>query len=91
MGSERMHPQACVASYGAHCAGKQGKFWEMHDKLFGKQKSLNRDTFLKIAGEIGLDVAKLKIKANYVVSILRTFYPLRGHSVPVRAGGVPLR
>jgi protein-disulfide isomerase/uncharacterized membrane protein len=43
MGSERMHPQACVASYGAHCAGKQGKFWEMHDKLYDSQSDLKTE------------------------------------------------
>jgi protein-disulfide isomerase len=29
-----IHPQAFAASVAAECAGDQGKFWEMHDKLF---------------------------------------------------------
>jgi protein-disulfide isomerase len=35
---EQIHPNAGVASAAAHCAGEQGKFWEMHDLLFSKQR-----------------------------------------------------
>lgn len=31
------HPYAQKASEAAECAGEQGKFWEMHDKLFSLQ------------------------------------------------------
>ncbi|MFN0094897.1 MAG: DsbA family protein [Dehalococcoidia bacterium] len=34
----QIHPNAGTASAAAHCAGEQGKFWEMHDLLFSKQK-----------------------------------------------------
>jgi len=52
------HKNARSASYASLAANEQGKFWEMHDKLFENMKSLNRDTYLKLAGELGLDVAK---------------------------------
>ena len=52
------HKNARSASYASLAANEQGKFWEMHDQLFANMKSLNRDTYLKIAGEIGLDVAR---------------------------------
>ena len=29
-----MHPYARLGAHAAHCAGEQGKFWEMHDQLF---------------------------------------------------------
>ncbi|MEM6993235.1 MAG: thioredoxin domain-containing protein, partial [Myxococcota bacterium] len=35
-----MHKQARPAALAAVAAGRQGKFWEMHDKLFGAQKQI---------------------------------------------------
>lgn len=34
---EQIHPNARLAAVAAECAKDQGKFWEMHDKLFEKQ------------------------------------------------------
>jgi protein-disulfide isomerase len=48
------------AAEAAMAAGAQGKFWEMHDKLFANQGSLDRPTFEKYAQELGLDMAKFK-------------------------------
>jgi protein-disulfide isomerase len=36
---ESIHNQAFKAAEVAHCAGEQGKYWEMHDRLFENQKS----------------------------------------------------
>ncbi len=33
----RMHPWAKAAAYAADCAGRQGKFWEFHDRLYDRQ------------------------------------------------------
>jgi len=41
-------------------ANAQGKFWQMHDKLFGNQQALDRASLEKYAGEIGLNVGKFK-------------------------------
>ena len=41
-------------------AMKQGKFWEMHDKLFENQKALKEDNFVAWAEELGLDTEKFK-------------------------------
>jgi protein-disulfide isomerase len=48
------------AAKAAEAAGKQGKFWEMHDKIFENQKSLSVETFVAYAGELGLDVEQFK-------------------------------
>lgn len=45
----------------AHCAGDQGKFWEMHDLMYQKQKGINSgwlsiDNIRKLASEIDLDM-----------------------------------
>jgi len=54
------HPHAMPASEAAFAAGAQGKFWEMHDKLFANQKALERANLETYAQEIGLDMAKFK-------------------------------
>jgi protein-disulfide isomerase len=41
-------------------ANAQGKFWEMHDKLFGNQQALDRASLEKYAQEIGLNMSKFK-------------------------------
>jgi protein-disulfide isomerase len=54
------HPNAMPAAEAAVAAADQGKFWEMHDKLFANQQNLQRPDFEKYAGEIGLDMGKFK-------------------------------
>lgn len=55
------HNQAMPAAKAAAAAGKQGKFWEMHDQLFGNQQKLDSpDFYNNTAKEIGLDVEKFK-------------------------------
>lgn len=50
------HKNATRAAYAAHCAGEQGKYWEMHDKLFDNQKALGADKLPKYAKALELDV-----------------------------------
>ena len=54
------HDKAMPAAEAAMAASEQGKFWEMHDKLFANQQNLDRPNFEKFAGEIGLNVDKFK-------------------------------
>lgn len=51
----QLHGNACNASVASLCAQEQGKFWEMHDKLFANQQALSADDLNKYAREIGLD------------------------------------
>ncbi len=53
---EQLHPQAQKAAEAAHCAGEQGKYWEMHDLLFEKQKAMEIDHLKSYAKEMKLDV-----------------------------------
>ncbi len=39
-------------------AQDQGKYWEMHDMLIARSPRLDRDSLIKYAREIGLDVKK---------------------------------
>src|SRR3989344_203228 len=54
------HKEAVPAAIASECAAEQGKFWEMHDKLFedNENKKFNAEEFKKDAGELGLDQAK---------------------------------
>lgn len=52
------HLQAKKASEAAHCAYDQGKYWEMHDKLFRNQKKLLVADLKSYAKELRMDTAK---------------------------------
>lgn len=56
----RMHPRAQPAAEAAEAAGSQGKFWEMHERLFAGKAALADVDFLKYAAEIGLDTARFE-------------------------------
>jgi len=53
-----MHPNAMNAAKAAVAAGKQGKFWEMHDVMFQNARDLGADKLKEYAGKAGLDVAR---------------------------------
>ena len=55
----QMHKLAQPAALAAIAAMKQGKFWQMHDALFGAGK-LTREAIEAAAVGIGLDMAKFK-------------------------------
>lgn len=52
------HSKAPLAHAAAYAAKRQGKFWEMYEKIFANQKDLSEEAFVKYAGEIGLDSGK---------------------------------
>ena len=54
------HNNAEPASEAAMAAHAQGKFWQMHDKLFANQQSLDRASLEKHAQDLGLNMAKFK-------------------------------
>ena len=53
------HPHAEHAAEAAEAAGAQGKFWEMHDRLFERQFALDDDYLIEYAGDLGLDAARV--------------------------------
>ena len=60
-----MHNQAFAAAKAAMCAGAQGKFWEMHDILFGRQREWAEQAdasqrFIRYAAELGTDAAQFR-------------------------------
>ena len=57
---EAIHPQAFRAAEAARCAGEQGKFWEMHDRLFAHQHALGPEDLIAHAEAVGLNVARFR-------------------------------
>jgi protein-disulfide isomerase len=54
------HPNAKLAAEASLAAHAQGKFWEFHEKLFENHRELERDSLVKYAKEVGLDVARFE-------------------------------
>src|SRR5712671_6059617 len=52
---KQVHPHAQHAAEVAEAAAAQGKFWEMHDKLFARQDALDDASLVKYAVALGLD------------------------------------
>jgi protein-disulfide isomerase len=54
------HTKAPAAHAAAEAAHRQGKFWEMHDKIFANQREMSEEKYVAYAQELGLDVEKFK-------------------------------
>jgi Na+/H+ antiporter NhaA len=51
-----VHPDAALAAQAAEAAGAQGRYWEMHDRLFAHQDALDPGALRAHATELGLDI-----------------------------------
>jgi NhaA family Na+:H+ antiporter len=58
--NERAHPGAELLSIGAEAAGRQGRYWEMHDALYGREPPIDESTLLEIAASLGLDMHRFE-------------------------------
>lgn len=58
--NERAHPGAELMSIGSEAAGRQGRFWEMHDALYSREPSIDESALCEIAASLGLDVERFK-------------------------------
>jgi protein-disulfide isomerase len=52
------HPHAEHAAEASEAAAAQGRFWEMHDKLFENRSALEDDDLIRYAGDLGVDVER---------------------------------
>ena len=57
---EAIHPLALGAHEAAACAIEQGKFWEMHNRLFSQQDALEPGDLSKHAASLGLSVSSFQ-------------------------------
>jgi len=56
---DQLHPQARKAAEAAHCAGEQGRYWEMHEVLFRNQRALAATQLAEHAPAAGVNGTKL--------------------------------
>jgi NhaA family Na+:H+ antiporter len=56
--NERAHPGAQLLSIGAEAAARQGRYWEMHDGLYGREPPIDERALLEIAASLGLDMER---------------------------------
>jgi protein-disulfide isomerase len=54
------HPRAWPAACAAEAAGRQGRFWEMHDLLLDHQDALEVKDLIRYAEQLGLDVPRFR-------------------------------
>jgi protein-disulfide isomerase len=52
-----IHPHALAAAAAAEAAALQGRFWDMHELLFHRQKALDHGHLHRYTAQLGLDVA----------------------------------
>ena len=67
---QEIHPHAEHAAEAAEAAGAQGKFWEMHDRLFERQFALEDENLAEYATQLGLDAKRLSADL-----VARSFQP----------------
>jgi protein-disulfide isomerase len=69
-----IHPHAQAAAAAAEAAGRQGRFWEMHDVLFHHQKALEDDDLRQYAATLALDLEQFdvaRISAEVGLRVMR--------------------
>ncbi|MCA8960802.1 MAG: thioredoxin domain-containing protein [Planctomycetes bacterium] len=55
-----VHKNAIPGARALEAARVQGKFWEMHDYLHDRREQLSSVDYLRVAGELGLDVSRFE-------------------------------
>jgi protein-disulfide isomerase len=53
-----IHPHAFAAAAAAEAAALQGRFWDMHELLFHRQKALEDEDLQRYAAQLDLDLAR---------------------------------
>ena len=53
-----IHPHAMAAAAAAEAAARQDRFWQMHERLFHGQRTLEDEYLRRYAQDLGLDVER---------------------------------
>lgn len=73
----KVHPNALRAAEAAEAAAAQGKFWEMHRRLYDRPDKLSERNLRSHAREIGLDLNRYDREmkdSTYAARILKSYY-----------------
>jgi protein-disulfide isomerase len=84
-----IHPHAQLAAEAAEAAAAQGKFWEMHSRLFEQQAALGTKDLIRYAKELTLDVERFRnelknhthaqrVRADFVAGVQNGVYGTPG-------------
>lgn len=84
-----IHHHAQQAAEAAEAAGEQGKFWEMHNLLFERQDALQTKHLILYAGELALDVGRIRnelknqtyserVRADFIAGVQNGVYRTPG-------------
>ncbi len=79
-----IHPQAPKAAEAARCAADQGRFWELHDRMFQNQQKLAVADLKAAAAEIGMDGAAFGScldSGRYAAAVQKDVADGRGYGV----------
>jgi len=83
-----IHPLALVAAEAAEAAALYGKFWEMHDLLLENQSSVNSETLVSWAEQIGLDVGHF-VATDRLAEVTRRIKEDRRSAIASGVNGTP--
>jgi formate-nitrite transporter family protein len=73
----KVHPNALRAAEAAEAAAAQGKFWEMHRRLYSRPDKLSDRNLRSYAREIGLELNRYDREMKdsmYAARILKNYY-----------------
>ncbi len=56
----RIHKNAFKAAEAANCSGDQGKYWEIHDRIFANRRAMAPKNLLDHAQALGLEMKKFQ-------------------------------
>lgn len=68
------HSQAALAAEASLAAQAQGKFWEMHDRIFANPRALTEANFIAWAKEFGMDVERFtsELRSHKYQNVVQT-------------------
>jgi protein-disulfide isomerase len=61
---KEIHPHAYMSAVTAEAAGKQGKYWAMHDLIFENQDKLSSHYLISLAEQIDLDMERFAMDSG---------------------------
>jgi Na+:H+ antiporter, NhaA family len=58
--NERAHPGAEFVARAAEAAARQGRFWDMYDRLYGREPPIGEKEVFEFAGALALDMERFR-------------------------------